>query len=319
MSRPPGPRRRAARLYALILRLYPPQHRQRFGAEMLRSFEDDYHSAAEEGRAGVTWWFSTLSDEFRNILSEQCDRLSARMLMSIVLFGLVAFAVVALLHPKHVPILLLAALALPPAMAGVALVLLVALVLTRWLGIWRALTVIALTCATCASLGAWSAVRAGTHSTWCSSTHRTRSAPPASLVTAADFLAVGDYDYDRGRCDLAIAEYSQAIALDPGFAEAYNNRAYTYMMKQSYRQALADLNQAIRLRPDYAHALMNRGDIYNYDLINRPLAIADYERLIALGPTATSDTQVCGHLFYAVHDGWHLKTLWDLPHAGCGS
>jgi hypothetical protein len=46
-------------------------------------------------------------------------------------------------------------------------------------------------------------------------------------------------------------------------------------------------------------------------------AIADYDRLIALGPAATRDTQVCGHRFLAVHHGWHLSTILDFPHAGC--
>jgi tetratricopeptide (TPR) repeat protein len=47
-------------------------------------------------------------------------------------------------------------------------------------------------------------------------------------------------------------------------AEAYNNRAYTYMTIRDYADALPDLDQATALRPTYVNALMNRGDIYNF-------------------------------------------------------
>jgi hypothetical protein len=61
---------------------------------------------------------------------------------------------------------------------------------------------------------------------------------------------------------------------------------------------------------------MNRGDIYNYDYaIDRSRAIADYNRVIALGPTAIHDTSVCGHRFLALHNGWNPGTFLDLPHA----
>ena len=63
---------------------------------------------------------------------------------------------------------------------------------------------------------------------------------------------------------------------------------------------------------------MNRGDIYNYDYnIDRARAIADYDRVIALGPEAMRDTSVCGHRFLAVHNGWNLGTMLDIAHAGC--
>ena len=130
---------------------------------------------------------------------------------------------------------------------------------------------------------------------------------PPPPVTAADYLALGDYDYDRGNCDQAILDYGRAIALNPRSAEAYNNRAYTYMLGQNYAAALTDLDTAIALRPDYVNALMNRGDIYNYYYqINFDKAIADYNRVIAIDPAHTS---VCGHLALAKNHGWNFGTL----------
>ena len=145
------------------------------------------------------------------------------------------------------------------------------------------------------------------------------TAPPAQLVSAADFFAQGDYVYDEGNCAAAIADYTRAIELDPQMAEAYNNRAYTNMALQNYAAALPDLDQAIALRPNYVNALMSRGDIYNYYYdINYDKAIADYDRVLALDHEHTS---VCGHRLLAQHHGWDLGVLATVvtqgPSAGC--
>jgi hypothetical protein len=140
------------------------------------------------------------------------------------------------------------------------------------------------------------------------------SQPPKSLVTAADYLAQGDYEFDRGNCDGALANYSRAIELKPDYAEAYNNRAFTYMLIQQYALALPDLDRALQIRPDYVNALMNRGDIYNYYYaIDYDRAIADYDRVLKLGGQHTS---VCGHRMLAQHHGWNPGVLMDIVLAG---
>jgi tetratricopeptide (TPR) repeat protein len=140
------------------------------------------------------------------------------------------------------------------------------------------------------------------------------STPSAGLNTAADYMARGDSDYDLGDYACAIADYSRAIELKPDFAEAYNNRAYTYMKMENYAPALPDLDEAIRLRPDYVNALMNRGDIYNYYYqIDYDRAIADYDRVIQLHAEHTS---VCGHRLLALHHGWDLGVFGALLTSG---
>jgi tetratricopeptide (TPR) repeat protein len=309
---------RASRIYRVLLRLYPKGHRELFGAEMLRTFKDEYRDAQEEGRVGLGFWGAVTRDEFENVAHEYLSTFRAlRLGPIIVLLGGAEFAALSMFRPKHLPIPAVAALLLLPLLAIGAAVLLMATVLTKWAGNWKVVGAVSVAGVALVIVGVHGAVQAAQTNTWCSSSHVTTSQPPRNLNTAADYFAQGDYDYDRGQCDRAITDYTHAIELNPRFAEAYNNRAYTYMMEKKYQPALDDLNQAIEIRPDYAHALMNRGDVYNYGLVDRPLAIADYNRLIALGPAATADTQVCGHLFYALHNGWHLKTILDLPHSGC--
>jgi tetratricopeptide (TPR) repeat protein len=147
----------------------------------------------------------------------------------------------------------------------------------------------------------------------CTEPHTPTAARPAAPTSPADYLALGDHEYSRGQCDLAVAAYARAIELDPAFAEAYNNRAYTRMRQQQYALALPDLDRAVALRPNYVNALMNRGGIYNYYYaIDRGRALADYDRVIAQGPAARRGTAVCGHRAVALNDGFGFGVVLDM-------
>ena len=51
---------------------------------------------------------------------------------------------------------------------------------------------------------------------------------------------------------MAIADYTEAIRLNPKFAEAYCKRGYAYGNKGVYDKAIADCTKAIRLNPKLA-------------------------------------------------------------------
>ena len=53
----------------------------------------------------------------------------------------------------------------------------------------------------------------------------------------------------KGDHENAIADYNEAIRLDPKIAEAYNNRGNAWRNKGDYDRAIADYNEAIRLDP----------------------------------------------------------------------
>lgn len=131
---------------------------------------------------------------------------------------------------------------------------------------------------------------------YCLEIHATNSQLPKTLITAQDFFDLGNYLYDMGNCKSAVTAYEKAIQLDPNLTKAYNNRAYTNMRLHNYKDALDDLNVAIFQDPDYIAARMNRGDIYNYYYaIDRQKAIADYNKVIALGKDKDLSNSVCGH------------------------
>jgi tetratricopeptide (TPR) repeat protein len=80
-----------------------------------------------------------------------------------------------------------------------------------------------------------------------------------------------------------MADYEQAIALNPSFALAYFDRGLAYAALKEYQKSISDWNQAIGLHPNFALAYYNRGLAYDY-LNEYSKALADYDQAIALDP-----------------------------------
>ena len=91
----------------------------------------------------------------------------------------------------------------------------------------------------------------------------------------------GDDHYRQGELDEALADYTEAIRLDPKNAEAYNNRALTYNRKGELDKAITDFNDAIKIKPNTPRLYNNRGLAYakkgNFDK-----AISDFTEAIKL-------------------------------------
>jgi tetratricopeptide (TPR) repeat protein len=86
-----------------------------------------------------------------------------------------------------------------------------------------------------------------------------------------------------GNTQQAIKDYNKAIELNPQFASAYTNRGVFYGRLGNYQQEIKDYNKAIALNPQDADAYYNRGIAYG-DLGNYQQAINDYNNAIALNP-----------------------------------
>ena len=61
-----------------------------------------------------------------------------------------------------------------------------------------------------------------------------------------------------GKYREAIDELSEAIRAQPDFALAYNARGFAYYLSHDITHALADYDEAIRLNPGYQNAIQNR-------------------------------------------------------------
>ena len=95
------------------------------------------------------------------------------------------------------------------------------------------------------------------------------------------YIKRGDAYRAENNYDRAIAEYSQAIKIDPTSVLSYFNRGIAFGAMKNYDRAIADYNEAIRLYPKYAPSYHNRGFVYN-ERKDYKRAIADYNEAIRL-------------------------------------
>ena len=87
----------------------------------------------------------------------------------------------------------------------------------------------------------------------------------------------------KGDHDRAIAGYNESIRLDSNNPVAFNNRCDEFLIIGQVEAALRDCNESLRLRPNHANTLMHRGNAY---LAAEKLdqALADYEAALRLNP-----------------------------------
>jgi len=54
--------------------------------------------------------------------------------------------------------------------------------------------------------------------------------------------------------DLAIADYTQAIRIDPNLASAFSNRGNVHFFRGDFDLAIADHEAVLRINPSHPHA-----------------------------------------------------------------
>lgn len=95
---------------------------------------------------------------------------------------------------------------------------------------------------------------------------------PEEKRTARDYFLLA---FNTSNLDKRIELYSKSIDLKPDYAEAYNNRGFTYFLKGEKDLAFKDYEKAIELKLDFAAAYNNRGFAYSlkgeYDLAFKDL------------------------------------------------
>jgi tetratricopeptide (TPR) repeat protein len=109
--------------------------------------------------------------------------------------------------------------------------------------------------------------------------------PATRQLNASDYLLAGDSKYDVGKYQGALADYNQAILLDPK-----NSLAYIYRgdMKDSIlndsQGAMKDFNQAIVLDPKNPYAYVGIGNL-KYKIKDFQGALKDFNQAIIFDPS----------------------------------
>ena len=83
--------------------------------------------------------------------------------------------------------------------------------------------------------------------------------------------------------DEAIADYTEALRLNPRDEVLQYNRGNAHYCKADYDRAIADYSEAVRLDPKNAWAFGNRGKAYALNG-DHARAVADFSRVLQLDP-----------------------------------
>jgi len=97
------------------------------------------------------------------------------------------------------------------------------------------------------------------------------------------WIKLGNARFNKGDLDKAINEYDEAIRLDPRSVIALNNRGLAWQNRGKLDAALSDYARALELDPSLTVALNNRAGI-KHDRGDLRGALNDYNRAIEIDP-----------------------------------
>ena len=106
-------------------------------------------------------------------------------------------------------------------------------------------------------------------------------------------LRIANKYYQQGKYQEAIDYYTEAIKINPDFAEAYFNRGFAKAALKQYTEAIDDYTRAISINPDYGEAYNNRGAA-KYDLGEYTQGVKDFTQAIRINPDNASAHANCG-------------------------
>ncbi|MER3447202.1 MAG: hypothetical protein C4291_10325 [Candidatus Dadabacteria bacterium] len=133
-------------------------------------------------------------------------------------------------------------------------------------------------------------------------------------VRTSNYFSRGEGYLKRGMLDKAIAEFSEAIKINPRDANAYYNRGIAYYYKGQYDQAISDFNKVLEINPGSVMAYKSRGLAYQkkgqYDK-----AISDYDNAIKEIDPVYTEIHINRGVAYARSKGEYDKAISDYSKA----
>ena len=102
------------------------------------------------------------------------------------------------------------------------------------------------------------------------------------------YLNRGNSYLISGNFHEAIADYSQAIEINPNYAKAYDNRGIARSSIGEYDASIADHSKAIGINPSLVDAYLNRAAVYRWNKGDIDKAILDLRQALKIDPTSVA-------------------------------
>jgi tetratricopeptide (TPR) repeat protein len=110
---------------------------------------------------------------------------------------------------------------------------------------------------------------------------------------------IGVDAFERGQLERAVETFTEVIAMEPGFAEAWNKRATIYFLVGDYRRSLADCDEVVKRNPRHFGALSGYAQIH-VQLENYERALEYARRAHAVNPNLAGMAELIEALERAV-------------------
>jgi tetratricopeptide (TPR) repeat protein len=114
------------------------------------------------------------------------------------------------------------------------------------------------------------------------------------------FIRSGKEKMAQGDWKGAIADFTEAIHLDPKNAMTYGHRADAYLWKGDLKEAVVDCNRGIELDPTLDWLYIVRG-LAKHHQEEVQAAIEDYDRAIVINPSYGGAFESRGYGYYDLH------------------
>ena len=114
---------------------------------------------------------------------------------------------------------------------------------------------------------------------------------------ASFYLNRGLVYYNQKKWELALANYNEAIAINPDLALAYNNRGMIYYDQKKFLLALTDFKKAVTIDPYLASAYHNFGVIC-YVQQRWEAALVNFDAAIAIDPDLALAYPLRGFIYH---------------------
>jgi tetratricopeptide (TPR) repeat protein len=78
------------------------------------------------------------------------------------------------------------------------------------------------------------------------------------ISQATKHYKIATKKYEKGEYALAIAEYKEAVKLNPNYADAFNDMGYSYSKLGDYENSISSYNMALSIKPDHTLSKNNK-------------------------------------------------------------